>query len=382
MRQELPLRPLLALAVVVLLGCLTEVLPAGLLLGISADFDVSPSAAGQLVTCYALTTALTAIPLTALTSRLPRKSVLLALVLGFAVTNFVIALSPWYAVVFAARVASGAITGVMWSLVAVYAMAVAPPARAGRALAVAMAGTPLGFAVGVPAGTVLGELVGWRWSFVVMGVVAVPLLAWVAAVVPPIPVTASTGDRRGVPGMWPVFVVVAAFSLGHNVLYTYLGPVLAGFGRAGLLGATLLVFGGAAVCGILVVGAALDRFPRAVLAWCPALTAVGIAVLACSDGSPAVVVAAAALWGLAFGGAPTAFQAVTAVVAGRTADHAQSLTIAAWNGAVAGGAALGGVVLDHAAPALPWTAAALMLVPLVTSAVVPLPRRHTAPVGS
>ncbi|CCH29694.1 MFS transporter [Actinosynnema sp. NPDC047251] len=382
MRQELPLRALLPLAVVVLLGCLTEVLPAGLLLGMSADFGVSPSATGQLVTGYALTTALTAIPLTALVSRLPRKPVLLALVLGFAVTNFVIAASPWYSAVFVARIASGAITGVMWSLVAVYAMSIAPPARAGRALAVAMAGTPLGFAVGVPAGTLLGELVGWRWAFVVMGLIAVPLLGWVAAVVPPVPAVPASGTRRGVPGMWPVFVVVAGFSLGHNVLYTYLGPVLAGFGRTGLLGAVLLVFGGAAVGGILAVGAALDRFPRAVLAWCPALTAVGIVLLACSDGSPPVVLAAVALWGLAFGGAPTAFQAVTAVVAGRTADHAQSLTIAAWNGAVAGGAALGGVVLDHAAPALPWTAAALMLVPLLVSPLIPLARRDTALAGT
>ncbi|CAL9509318.1 Purine efflux pump PbuE [Actinosynnema sp. ALI-1.44] len=364
----LPLRALLALSVIVFLGCLTEVLPAGLLLGMSADFGVPPSTTGHLVTGYALTTALTAIPLTAWTSRLPRKRVLLALVLGFAVANLVVAASPWFAVVLGARVVSGAITGVMWSLVAVYAMRLAPPGRSGRALAVAMAGTPLGFAVGVPAGTALGELVGWRWTFALMGLVAVPLFAWVSAVVPPVaaePVRVSVPAALRVPGMVRVVMTVSAFSLAHNTLYTYLGPVLARSGRESSLSAALLVFGLAAVVGILVVGRALDRCPRGVLVVCPA--AIVVAVLLPVDW----LWGSMALWGLAFGGAPTAFQAVTAVVAGRSADSAQSLTIAAWNAAVAGGALLGGLVLDAAPAALTATAAALMVLPLLAAPRLP-----------
>ncbi|ONI78158.1 MFS transporter [Actinosynnema sp. ALI-1.44] len=377
----MPLRALLAFTLTVLLGCLTEVLPAGLLLGMSEDLGVSPSTTGQLVTVYAVTTAVTAIPLTALTSRLPRKRVLVALVLGFVVTNLVIAVSPWYSVIMGARVVSGAVTGVMWSLVAVYAMRIAPPALAGRALAVAMAGTPVGFAAGVPAATALGELVGWRWSFAAMALIAVPLLFWILVVVPPIQVT-TAGSGRTTPasspwaGMRPVLLIVFAYSLGHNVLYTYLGPALARLGRENLVSTALLAFGAAAVCGIVVVGSALDRYPRAVLAWCPALTAAGIVSLALSDDAGPILLASA-LWGLAFGGAPTAFQAVTALVAGRSADRAQSLTIAAWNGAVAAGAALGGVVLNHAAPALPWTAAVLLAVPILTAVRLPLSARGT-----
>ncbi|ALG15034.1 MFS transporter [Kibdelosporangium phytohabitans] len=368
----MPLRALLALTLTVLLGCLTEVLPAGLLLGMSEDLGVSPSTTGQLVTVYAITTAITAIPLTAVTSRSPRKRVLVALVLGFVVTNVVIAVSPWYEVILGARVVSGAVTGVMWSLVAVYAMRIAPPALAGRALAVAMAGTPVGFAAGVPAGTVLGDLVGWRWSFAAMAVIAVPLLFWVLAVVPAVAAEPTGAVRTAVPAMRPVLVMVFVYSLGHNVLYTYLGPVLARIGRETLLSTVLLAFGAAAVCGIAAVGSALDRYPRAVLCGCSALTACGIALLALS-GSVVTVLLACVLWGLAFGGAPTAFQAVTALVAGRHADRAQSLTIAAWNGAVAGGAASGGVILDHFAPALPWTAAALLAVPLLAAMKLSLP---------
>ncbi|ANZ41520.1 MFS transporter [Lentzea guizhouensis] len=366
----LPWRALLALTLVVLLGCLTEVLPAGLLIGMSEDLRVSPSAAGQLVTGYALTTAVTAIPLTALTSRLPRKPVLVALVLGFVLTNLVIAVAPGYGLVLGARVVSGAVTGVMWSLVAVYAMRLAPPGQAGRALAVAMAGTPIGFAAGVPAGTVLGELVGWRWSFAVMAAIAVPLLCWIVLAVPAVTAEPGRTTRSALPMLRLTLLMVFVYSLGHNVLYTYVGPVLARLAQERFLSTALLVFGTAAVCGILAVGSTLDRNPRAVLAWCPLLTAAGMVLLALSDDITTTLVACA-VWGLAFGGAPTAFQALTALIAGRDADRAQSLTIAAWNGAVAGGAAVGGVVLDTAAPALTWTAAALMAVPFWAATRLP-----------
>ena len=380
-QNRLPWRALLALTLTVLLGCLCEVLPAGLLLGMSEELRVSPSAAGQLVTVYAVTTAVTAIPLTALTSRLPRKRVLLALVLGFAVTNLAIAVSPGYGVVLGARVISGAITGVMWSLVAVYAMRISPPGQAGRALAIAMAGTPVGFAAGVPAGTALGELVGWRWSFAALAAIAVPLLCWVLLVVPAVTTEPAQPTRHALPKLRQILVVVFVYSLAHNMLYTYIGPVLARLAQETLLTTALLVFGIAAVGGILAVGSTLDRNPRAVLAWCPLLTAVGMVLLAVSDDA-ATTLTACAVWGLAFGGAPTAFQSVTALIAGRDADRAQSLTIAAWNGAVAGGAAVGGVVLDTAAPALTWTAAALVVVPIWAALRLPTAVGRNVSAGS
>ncbi|MET9224661.1 MFS transporter [Lentzea sp. NPDC003310] len=379
--NTMPWRALLALTLVVLLGCLAEVLPAGLLLGLSEDLRVTPSAAGQLVTVYAITTAITAIPLTALTSRLPRKHVLVALVLTFAVTNLVIAASPSYGVILGARVVSGAATGVMWSLVAVYAMRLAPPGRSGRALAIAMAGTPIGFALGVPAGTALGELVGWRWSFAAMAAIAVPLLVWVVLAVPAIASEPARTTRASLPLLRLTLVMVFAYSLGHNVLYTYIGPVLTRLAQDSLLSTALLVFGCGAVCGTFLVGSTVDRNPRAVLGFCPVLTAAGMVLLAVSD-DVATTLAACALWGVAFGGAPTAFQSVTALIAGRDADRAQSLTIAAWNGAVAGGAVVGGVVLDTAAPALTCVAAALMGVAFWAAVRQPAVRGATRPAGS
>lgn len=376
-RTALPLPALLALAASVFLGCLTEIVPAGILLPAAADLGVSPAAAGQLVTVYAITTALTALPLTAASARMPRRKLLLLLVAGFVVTNLAIALSPWFALVLAARVASGALTGILWSLVANYAMRLVPAERAGRALAVAMAGTPVAFAFGVPAGAALGGLVGWRWVFAGMALVAVPLLWWIVAVVPPLPGEepgARTSLRAALrtPGLRPLLLLVIAFSLAHNIFYTYLGPFYADRGHLPLLSAGLLLFGTATVAGLWLVGLALDRHPRAVLTCCAAVTVCCFGILVFGGREPVLLLAACALWGLAFGGAPTSFQAVTAVLAGRRADIAQSLTIASWNGAVAGGALTGGVLLGTGA--LPWTAIALMAVPVFLSRLV-LPAR-------
>lgn len=376
-RTALPLPALLALAASVFLGCLTEIVPAGILLPAAADLGVSPAAAGQLVTVYAITTALTALPLTAASARMPRRKLLLLLIAGFVVTNLAIALSPWFALVLAARVASGALTGILWSLVANYAMRLVPAERAGRALAVAMAGTPVAFAFGVPAGAALGGLVGWRWVFAGMALVAVPLLWWIVAVVPPLPGEepgARTSLRAALrtPGLRPLLLLVIAFSLAHNMFYTYLGPFYADRGHLPLLSAGLLLFGTATVAGLWLVGLALDRHPRAVLTCCAAVTVCCFGMLVFGGREPVLLLAACALWGLAFGGAPTSFQAVTAVLAGRRADIAQSLTIASWNGAVAGGALTGGVLLGTGA--LPCTAIALMVVPVFLSRLV-LPAR-------
>ncbi|CRK58364.1 Major facilitator family transporter [Alloactinosynnema sp. L-07] len=364
-----PASALLALATTVFLGCLAEVLPAGLLLDMSADLGVTPSMTGQLVTVYAITTAATAIPLTAATVRVPRRALLLGLIVGFLVTNAVIAVAPDYETVFVARIVSGALTGVMWSLVAGYAMRLARPVVRGRALAVAMAGTPIGFAVGVPAGTFLGEVAGWRWAFATMALITIPLLMWVVIALPRLPgeVSRPTPARAAsrLPGMAALLAIVVAFSLGHNVIYTYIGPVLADAGNGGLLGVTLLAFGAATIAGQCAVGAALDRHPRRVLALCSGLSAAGVVLMELSAGEPVLMVAAAAVWGTAFGGAPTAFQAATALIAGHTADAAQSLTIAAWNGAVAIGALVGGLLLRVGPSTLPWTAACLVALPLI-----------------
>ena len=112
------------------------------------------------------------------------RPLLLAAIVGFLLANTVTALSGSYALTLVARLVAGVAAGLLWALAAGYAARMAPEHLKGRAIAVAMAGTPLALSLGVPAGTFLGALIGWRACFGVMSVLTVVLVFWVLARVP------------------------------------------------------------------------------------------------------------------------------------------------------------------------------------------------------
>ncbi|MFE6359352.1 MFS transporter [Streptomyces sp. NPDC057806] len=363
----LPLPALLALATAVFVTSLTETLPAGLLPAMSADLAVSESAAGQAVTVYAIGTALTAIPLSAATAHWRRKRLLLAAMAGFALANTVTAVSADYPLTMAARFVAGVAAGLAWALLAGYARRLVPPAVQGRAVAVVMAGVPLALSAGVPAGTYLGNAFGWRTAFALMTAVTVALLGWIALLVPDRP-----GQERGarvpvraalaLPGVVPVLFVTSVFVLAHTVLYAYIATFLDRYGMGGSTDLVLLVFGGTSLLGIWIVGARIDRRLRALTLASVVLVGAAAAVLAGFADQPLLVYAAAALWGLGWGGAPTLLQTAVADAGGEQADAAQAMLVTLWNAAMAGGGVVGGVLLGlFGAAAFPWSVLALLV---------------------
>uniref|UniRef100_UPI0028AA8157 MFS transporter n=1 Tax=Stenotrophomonas sp. TaxID=69392 RepID=UPI0028AA8157 len=184
---RLPWNGLLALAGGSFITLLTETLPAGVLRPMGQSLGVSDAAVGQLVSVYALGSVLAALPMTALTQRLPRRPLLLAAIAGFVVVNALTALTSNYTLLLVVRFLAGVGAGLLWSLVAGYAARMVVPALQGRAIAVAMVGSPLALSLGVPAGTLLGQQIGWRWAFGLMALLAVLLVGWVRWAVPSLP---------------------------------------------------------------------------------------------------------------------------------------------------------------------------------------------------
>ncbi|TMR24245.1 MFS transporter [Nonomuraea turkmeniaca] len=203
---------------------------AGLLPPISADLEISPSAAGQLMTVFALAYAVLSPPLAALTARLPRKQLLLLAMGVFVLGNVLTALAPTYSLVLATRVIAAVGAAMFTPTASGVANALTTPERRGRALALVIGGLSVSSAIGVPLGTWLGTATSWRvtiWLVVGLGMVG---LAWVAAVVPELRIPASgrlkerfapLGDRR-------VLVVLVTqllmFSAGFTA-YTYIGSL-------------------------------------------------------------------------------------------------------------------------------------------------------------
>lgn len=365
-RERLPLGGLLALAAAGFLTILTEALPAGLLPSMSQSLGVSQALVGQLVTVYAVGSLLAAVPLVAATRRWRRRPLLLLAIGGFAVVNTVTALSTHYGLTLIARFLAGVFAGLLWALLAGQASRMVAPALQGRAIAVAMLGTPLALSLGIPAGTFLGAQLGWPSAFGLMSVLTVLLLGWVRWTVPDFPGQAAgapVGVRRvlALPGIRPVLGVLLLFVLAHNVLYTYIAPFLARAGLAADTDLVLLVFGCASLAGIWLTGALIDGWLRTLVLASTATFGLAALTLGLSAGHAVTIQAGAAVWGLAFGGAATLFQTAIARTAGDAADTAQSLLVTAWNLAMAGGGAVGGLLLGLAgSTALPWAVCLLL----------------------
>lgn len=346
----LPIGALLALAMTGFICIVTETLPAGLLPHMAEGLSVTPAMAGQTVTAYALGSVVAAIPLTIATQRWRRRNVLLLTIVGFLLFNSLTALSTDYSLTLAARFFAGAAAGLAWSLLAGYARRMVAPEQQGRAMAIAMVGTPVALSLGVPLGTWMGGLMGWRIAFAAMSALTVLLIAWVLIIVPDYP-GQPAGQRvplrkvLGTPGVRPVLATVMAWMLAHNILYTYVAPFAAAAGLAKRVDLLLLIFGAAALLGIGVTSRLVERhLRRTVLVSLATFFALSM-TLSLFQQVPAVVFACVAVWGLTFGGAATLLQTALADSAGEGADVALSLNVVAWNSVIAAGGVVGGVLL-------------------------------------
>ncbi len=348
----LPIAALLALAMTGFICIVTETLPAGLLPLMSAGLGITPSMAGQTVTAYALGSVLAAIPLTIATQKWRRRNVLLLTIVGFLLFNSITALSTDYSLTLLARFFAGAAAGLAWSLLAGYARRMVQPDQQGRAMAIAMVGTPIALSLGVPLGTWMGGLLGWRTAFGAMSALTVILIIWVLLKVPDYPgqKAAQRVSLRKVlstPGVRPVLATVMAWMLAHNILYTYVAPFAAQVGLGNRVDVLLLIFGAAALVGIGLTGRLVEHHLRStVLISLATFFAISV-VLALAQGMQLVVYACVAIWGLTFGGAATLLQTALADSAGEGADVALSLNVVAWNSVIAGGGVLGGVLLEQ-----------------------------------
>ena len=349
--DRLPVGALLALAMTGFICIVTETLPAGLLPLISDGLAISPSMAGQMVTAYALGSVLAVIPMTIATRGWRRRNVLLLTIAGFLLFNSITALSSHYGVTLVARFFAGVAAGLAWSLLAGYARRMVAPQQQGRALALAMVGTPIALSLGVPLGTWLGGLLGWRTTFGLMSGVSLVLIGWVLVKVPdfaPQPAHQRLSLRKVLttPGVRPVLAVVISWMLAHNILYTYIAPFVAPAGLAERVDLVLLVFGIAALAGIWVTARLVEPLLRnTVLVSLAAFAAVSV-LLGLLGNVPQVIYLGVAVWGLSFGGAATLLQTALADAAGDGADVALSLNVVAWNSAIAGSGVVGGVLLD------------------------------------
>jgi len=366
--------PLGALAVLALLGFILvaiETMPAGLLPDIADGMGTSEGTVGLFVSAYAMGTMIVTVPAISLTRRFRRKPLLLLGIAGLALGNIVTALSADIVLSLVSRFVAGSFSGMLWGMLAAYALRISPPERSGVALSIMSIGAPLGFAFGTPLGAWIGAATDWRWSFAGFTGLALVVAALVLLVVPDAsgqPATAQLPLRsvfvlRGVP---TVLAVIAVWMLAHSTLYTYIAPYLRATGTEISPQLMLLAYGLASLVGVAITGALLDRHPTALLHLSVAAFVVAAAVLLLASASATALLIAAALWGISFGGASAQLQSALTRAGGTNSDVANSFLPVAFNLAIFGAGILGAVLLiPFDGLVLPIAAIALGLVALL-----------------
>lgn len=316
MNDTFPYMPLMAFAMTGFICIMTETIPAGLLPEISKGMNISLASAGQWVTVYALGSLFAAIPLTIVTRSWNRKYVLLMTVAGCFIFNTITALSSNVYLTLLARLGAGAAAGLAWSLLAGFSRRIVDPLHQGRAMAIAMAGTPLALSLGVPLGTWLGHYLGWRLTFGIMSVLSLLLMIWIRISVPD-----SAGQQKH-----------------QKIPFRKLRKMVL---------ASLAIFS--------IVSLFLGLFSY----------------------TPAILIVGSAVWGVTFGGAATLLNTALADAAEDGADVAISMTVVSWNAAIALGGITGGIILQGpGVNGLPWV---ILILALVSFLIVKINSEYAFP---
>ena len=343
---------ILALAVGAFAIGTTEFVAMGLLPQMADTFGVSIATAGWLITAYALGVVVGAPTLTALTHSWPRKRVLTGLMALFVLGHAATALAPTFGALVGARFLSGLGHGAFFGASALVARKIAPPGRQGQAMALVFTGLTVANVVGVPAGTYVGQQLGWRLTFALVGLIGVATIAAILAIVPEVETRAGSlrsefAAFRRSQVWWTLLIVTVGFASMFTVL-SYVSPLLtdvAGFSE-GAVSWVLILFGVGATLGNVLGGRLADWRPYRTLAVGFAAQAVVFTGLFLFAGNR--VAAAVGVFLFAFVAftmsAPIQTRGITA--AGGGASMASAAMQAAFNVGNAMGAFLGGIVID------------------------------------
>lgn len=346
----------------------TEFVTMGLLPEMARGVDVSIPQAGHVISTYALGVVVGAPLIAVLGARLPRKGLLLVLMVAYAAANLATALAPSFLSLAGARFVAGLPHGAYFGVASLVAAGLVEPARAGRAVSRVMLGLAVANLLGVPAAAWLGQTFGWRAAF---GAVTVLGVVTVVLVLTFVPVTAPNRDATGRRELkafsslqvWLTLLIGAVGFGGMFAMYSYIAPTVTDV--TGLSASTvpiyLLAFGVGGILGTTLGGIAADWSVLRSIVVANVVMGLGLALFTVTASQPVAAWFTVLL--IAAGGSVLAvtLQMRLMHVAGDAQTLGAAMNHASLNLANALGAWLGGLViaagLGYTAPS--WVGAGL-----------------------
>jgi predicted MFS family arabinose efflux permease len=370
------------MASVTFVGILSELVPSGILPQMTAGLGVEESRIGFLVGVYALASAVAAIPLISATLSFNRKTLLMVLLIGFAVSNFVVGLSSSYTIIIVSRIVGGVCAGVMWPMIAAYGTRLVPENMHGKAITVIMSGNTLGISIGLPAMTAIGLNFGWRSVFLALGVLVV-----VIAVLSQLYLPAVQGEKLSksnsplamlkMPSILIVLLLTFLSVAAHYGIYTYITLLVELIDFTGGIGLALLLFGIGSVISVVVSAKYIDAYLRPLIVVMLGVGAVSMIMFLAFRGTLVVSHLAFFLWGLAFGPLVTMYQTAVSKQVEEAKDVATSVQSSVFNLSIMIATWIGGMLLVN----FPATGVQLIvwlsLICFVLAAIIAFLSKHT-----
>lgn len=347
--------PLLGLTFCTFVFNTSEFMPIGLLSDIANDLNISDARAGKLISVYAWVVALMSLPLMIIVSKMELKRLLLTIIAVFVLSHVASALAEGYYTLMLSRIGVACSHAIFWSIVSPLAVRIVPDDKRAFALSMVATGSSIAMVVGLPLGRVVGLYLGWRMTFLSIGVISALIFIYIAAMLPKVPSRGKFSVKR-LPALLHnrvllgVFVMSVLFATAHYTGYSYIEPFLgrvAGF-TPDIVTLVLIVFGGSGMLGSIAFSKYYMSNPRRFVAVATVAPALCLLLMQVSAVSLASVLAVCVVWGAMATAFNIAFQDNVMRFAPEEATSvAMSIFSGIFNLGIGSGAYIGGVVVTH-----------------------------------
>lgn len=349
--------PLVGMTISAFIFNTSEFMPIGLLTDIAGSFSISESKAGMLITVYSWIVMLLSLPLILLVSKIDFRKLFMGTIALFGICQIMSVLAPSYGVLMTSRIGVACTHAIFWSIASPVAIRLVNDEHRSFALSMVVTGTSIATIAGLPLGRLVGQYMGWRVTFLIVGIIAFAVLVYMAFVFPKI----ASGEQfhvRDLPALLknPVliclYVQTILFVLGYYTVYSYIEPFMQQVAKLqnNVITIVLLIFGATGLLGSYLFSKLYDRHRFAFIGTVMATLLVWLLLLLPASKSLATMVILCAFWGIT----AMAFNVTTQSEVIRSVDEkgaavATAIYSGLFNLGIGGGSWVGGIVCDKGA---------------------------------